>query len=154
MTKLDSSKIEKTSVHQGESTFGKVKKALKDAKDYTVENLGRRGIITVLIIIGIIILAVGLLLLGMNQYTLQDIYQMSNLGLLTAQEYNFRIYELYKVMNTNRMIAQIGAIITAIFLIIAAISPISGKGTPYFSEYVRLGLLAFGALMVYVAVYI
>ncbi|MHA1650844.1 MAG: hypothetical protein ACTSYB_11670 [Candidatus Helarchaeota archaeon] len=152
MAKEDTRKIQKLPSTDQPSKTDKLKKALKSAKDFTVENIGKRGILTILIIIGLSILAISLIMIGFNQLELQDINQMNNLGLLTNQEYWYRIYELNKTIAVNTMIGQIGAILTAVFLIISAISPISGKGTPYFSEYVRLGLLAFGALMVYVAV--
>ncbi len=154
MAKLDTSKIQKSSVTTDESKTEKFKKAVKNAKDFTIENLGKRGILIVLVIIGIVVLAVAMLLLALNQLTYQDLNQMQNLGLITPTEYNYRLFELNKTITINTLIGQVGAIFTAVCLIIAAVSPISGKGTPYFSEYIRLGLLAFAALMIYVAVLI
>ena len=134
------------------STRSKVKDAAKKAIDFTIENTGKRGLLSVLIVIGLIILAIGLFSVALNNIDLNDLKQMNNLGLLTGIEYNFRLNENSKAIAINTLVAQVGAILTAVFLIIAAVSPISGKGSPYFNDYVRLGLIAFAAVMVYVAV--
>lgn len=79
---------------------------------------------------------------------------MNTLGLVTATQYSYRLNQLQMQAINNEIIGQIGAIIAAVFLIIAAISPISGRGTPHFSEFVRLGLIVFAAIMLYLAVMI
>lgn len=141
---------------QQKSTISKIKDTTQDAakkfKEYAVEKAGRRGITTIFIIIGIIIFSIGLILNTANYIELQNLYQMNNLGLLSGTEYSYRIYDLQITMYENRIIGQIGAILTAICLIIAAVSPISGKGTPQFSEYLRLGMIVFAAVMIYVAI--
>ena len=132
----------------------KFKSAAIKAKDFTVENIGKRGILLIVLIIGIIILAIGLVSINLNSMKLQDLNQKDNLGLLDSStiEWQFLYTQIYKDIASNAIIVQVGALISAIALIIAAISPISGKGTPYFSEYVRLGLIVFAAVMIYIAV--
>jgi len=131
-----------------------LKEGTKKVYDYTAEHVGMRGLLIVGIVIGIIVLAIGLFLVAQISIAIQDLNQMNNLGLVTATQYNYRLYQLNIQQINNEIVGQVGAIITAIFLIVAAISPISGKGTPYFSEFVRLGLLVFAAVMLYLTVMI
>ncbi len=127
------------------------KAVTKKIKDHVAEKAGIRGILIYLIIIGIIIFAIGLILITANNIEMQHLYQMNTLGLIGGTEYNYLMREIYIKMYRNEVIGQIGAIITALFLIIAAISPISSKDKSYFSEHTRLGLIAFAAVMIYVA---
>jgi len=136
------------------SSAEKFKTAANKAKNFTVENIGKRGILLIALIIGIIILAIGLASISIKTMELRDLEQMNNLGILlsSSTEWKFLQTQILKDIASNTIIVQVGALISAITLIIAAISPISGKGTPYFSEYVRLGLIVFAAAMVYIAV--
>ena len=134
--------------------LSKIKEAPKKIYDYTAENVGIRGLLIVGIVIGIIILAIGLFLVAQTSIAIEDLDQMNTLGLLTPTQYSYRLNQLQMQGINNVIVGQIGAIITAILLIVAGISPISGKGTPYFSEFVRLGLLVFAAVMLYLAVMI
>ena len=136
------------------SSAEKFKSAAIKAKDFTVENIGKRGTLIIALIIGIIVLAIGLVLISIKNTELQDLNQMNNLGLLLSSttEWKFLQIQIFKDIALDTIIVQLGASITAIILIIAAISPISGKGTPYFSEYVRLGLIVFAAVMIFIAV--
>ncbi len=136
------------------SSAEKFKSAAIKAKDFTVENIGKRGTLIIALIIGIVVLAIGLVLISIKYTELQDLNQMNNLGLLLSSttEWKFLQTQILRDIASDTIIVQIGALITAIILIIAAISPISGKGTPYFSEYVRLGLIVFAAVMIFIAV--
>lgn len=131
-----------------------MKEGTKKVYDYTAEHVGIRGLLIIGIVIGIIIFAIGLLLVAQSYVALQDNSQMYNLSLISQTQYNYRVYQLNMQEANNAIVGQIGAVIAAILLIIGAISPVSGKGTPYFSEFVRLGLLVFAAVMLYVAVMI
>ena len=117
-----------------------------------MENIGKRGFLIVGIVVGIIIFAIGLLLYAQTNYAIQDLEQMEDLALITGDPYEYNLRELLMQEINNTMVGQIGAVITAICLIIASLSPITGKGTPYFSEFVRLGLMVFAAVMLFVAV--
>jgi hypothetical protein len=78
---------------------------------------------------------------------------MVNIGLIGSgsPEFNYARWQIYSTISTDTLIAQIGAVIAGIVLLIGAILPFSGKGTPYFSEYVRLGLAVFAGVLIYVA---
>lgn len=136
------------------SSAEKFKTTVTKVKNFTVENIGKRGIIIIALIIGIIVLAIGLVTISIQNAGLRDLDQMNNLGLLlsSSTEWKFRQTEILKTIALSTIIVQIGAFISGIVLIFAAISPISGKGTPYFSEYVRLGLIVFAAVMIFIAV--
>jgi len=135
------------------TTIEKFKTAAIKVKDFTIENIGKRGVIIIAILIGIVIFAVGITLRTSNYIAYYDLQQMGNLGLLnpSSPEFIFQKWQIYRSISTNTLIAQIGAIITGVLLLIGAISPFSGKGTPYFSEYVRLGLAIFAGVLIYIA---
>jgi len=148
---LSKVKTPSSDTSQQTTTGTKLKEGSKKVYNYTAEKLGFRGLLIIGIVIGIIIFAIGLLLIAQSYIAIQDLYQMNNMGLIGTTQYNYSLYELYMQEANNAIIGAVGAIITAICLIIAAISPIKGQGTPYFSEFVRLGLLVFAAMMFYIA---
>ncbi|NVM29937.1 MAG: hypothetical protein HWN65_13935 [Candidatus Helarchaeota archaeon] len=136
------------------STMSKVKDSTidfsKKIKNFAIEKAGERGVLTILIIIGLIVFAIGLIALTASNIDYQNLSMMNTLGLIGGTEYSYRRCLIYIEMYNRRIVGQIGAMITAVFLLIAAIFPFSKNGTPLFSEYMRLGMIAFAAVMIFV----
>ncbi|MHA1269314.1 MAG: hypothetical protein ACTSPY_05955 [Candidatus Helarchaeota archaeon] len=123
---------------------------VKVKKDKKVEKSNRmRKLVITEILIGLILILTCLVMNYMQQY-LRLYYEEKNaLGLISNSVLNNYLYQINITVLNQRIIWVISGFITIIGLILGAVSPFSGKGTPLFSEYVRLGLLISAVIIFY-----
>lgn len=130
----------------------KIKKE-KIQQDKKIEKSNkRRKLVIFEIMIGIALIAL-IIIMNYSQQYLKMYYQEKNsLGLISNSVYNNYLYQLSVNVINLKVFWILAGFVTIIGLILGAVSPLGGKGTPYFSEYVRLGLLV-GAGVVLFAIF-
>jgi len=124
---------------------------VKIKKEKEVEKSNKIRKLTILLILVGLLLILASLIINYNQQYLRLYYTEKNaLGLISTSVLNNYLYQINITVLNLRVFWTISGFITIIGLLLGAIAPFGGKGTPLFSEYVRLGLLVSAGIIFYV----
>ncbi|MBD3230259.1 MAG: hypothetical protein GF329_18920 [Candidatus Lokiarchaeota archaeon] len=125
------------------------KEQVKKKKPIEKSNKRRKQVILV-IIVGLCLALLSLIFNYSQQYLWIYFTEKNALGLIDVSVLNNYEYQIDVNIMMLRVFWVSAGFLTIVALIVGALSPFGGKGTPYFSEYVRLGLIVCAGVIFYV----
>lgn len=128
----------------------KIKKEKVNKKKPIEKSNKRRKQVILVIILGLCLALLSLMFNYSQQYLWIYFSEKEQLELITQSVLDNYEYQIDVNILMLRVFWLSAGFLTIVGLIVGALSPFGGKGTPYFSEYVRLGLIVCAGVIFYV----